>query len=122
MKVEDGTDAWVSQGNSLELIIRCNQHDFVRLARALAASGHFSIGAGLGHLLRGLLRVLLIGWGEVVDGILHHVSRVYGFLQAAGDALHWGDVFCMNTNGQDTVMLQLEILQQRYRFCASEYK
>ena len=38
----------------------------------------------------GLLSVLLIGWGEVMDGVLDHVTRIHRLPQAAGDALHWG--------------------------------
>lgn len=38
----------------------------------------------------GLLCVLLIGRGEVMDGILDHVPRIHSLLQAAGYALHWG--------------------------------
>lgn len=86
----------------LELIIRCNQHDFVGLAGALVSCGCFSVGAWLGHLLRRLLGVLLIGWGEVVDGVLHHVSWVYGFLQTTGDALHRRHVLC---RGRDRSVL-----------------
>lgn len=89
-----GTNTWILLEKCLVLIIRCNQHDFVRLAGALAACGHFSICGGQGHLLCGLLGVLLIGWREVVDGILHHVSRVYRFLQTTGNALHWWENFC----------------------------
>lgn len=76
----------------LEFIIRGYQHDFVRLAGALVARGHFPIGAGLDHLLCGLLGVLLVGWRKVVDGILNHVSWVYGLLQTTRDALHRRDV------------------------------
>lgn len=38
----------------------------------------------------GLLGILLVGRGEVMDSILDHVSRVHRLLQAAGDALHGG--------------------------------
>lgn len=38
----------------------------------------------------GLLGVLLISRGEVMDGILDHVPWIHGLLQAAGNALHWG--------------------------------
>lgn len=88
-----GTNTWILLEIRLELVIRCNQHDFVGLAGALVDRGCFPVGAGVGHVLCGLLGVLLIGRGEVVDGVLYHVSWVYGFFQAAGDALHWGDVF-----------------------------
>lgn len=37
-----------------------------------------------------LLGVLLVGRGEVVNGILDNVMRVHGLLEAAGNALHWG--------------------------------
>ena len=46
-------------------------------------------------LQSGLLRVLLVGRGEVVDGVLDHVPRVHGLLQAAGDALHGGRAACV---------------------------
>lgn len=81
----------------LELVIGGDQHDLVRLAGALVACGEFPVGAGLHHLLCGLLGVLLVGRGEVVDGILHHVPRVDGLLQTAGDALHRGEVLCRRT-------------------------
>lgn len=55
------------------------------------ARGRLPVGAGLNHLLRGLLGVLLVGRGEVVDGILHHVPGIYGLLQTAGNALHGRD-------------------------------
>lgn len=83
----------------LELIIRGNQHDFVRLAGALAARGYFSVHAGLDHLLCGLHGVLLVGRREVVDGILNHVSWVDGLLQAAGDAVHGREVLCRRSTG-----------------------
>lgn len=89
-----GSNTWILLEKCLELIIRCNQHDFVRLAGALDACGRFSIRAGQGHLLCGLLGVLLVGWREVVYGVLHHVSRIYCLLQTAGDALHRREVFC----------------------------
>lgn len=38
----------------------------------------------------GLLCVLLVGWGEVMDSILDNVVGVHGLLKAARDALHWG--------------------------------
>lgn len=88
------TNTWNLLEKCLELVIRGNQHDFVRLAGALVARGRFSVRAGLDHLLCGLLGVLLVGWGEVVDGVLYHVSRVYGLLQTTGDALHRRDVLC----------------------------
>ena len=93
------TNIWFLLEKCLKFIIGGNQHDFVRLAGALVARGHSSVRAGLDHFLCGLLGVLLVGWGEVVDGILYHVSRVYGLLQAAGDALHWGDVLCGKNTG-----------------------
>lgn len=42
------------------------------------------------RLLHGLLRVLLVGWGEIVDGVLNDVLRTHCFLQPAGNALQWG--------------------------------
>lgn len=92
----EDTNTWILLEKSLELIIRGNQHDFIRLAGALVACVRFSVHAGLDHLLRGLHGVLLIGRGEVVDGVLYHVSWVYGLLQTAGDALHRRDVLCTN--------------------------
>lgn len=83
----------------LELIIRGNQHDFIRLAGALVARGYFSVHAGLDHLLCGLHGVLLVGRREVVDGILNHVSWVDGLLQAAGDAVHGREVLCRRSTG-----------------------
>lgn len=83
------------EGDSLEFIIRDNQQDFVRFLGALAAATCACLAvvlAGLYHLLGGLLGVLLVGWGEVVDGILDHVPRVHRLLQTTGDALHGGDV------------------------------
>lgn len=85
---------WILLEKCLELIIRGDQHDFVGFLGALAACAHLSVLAGLDYLLCGLLGVLLVSWGEVVNGILHHVSRVYGLLQTAGDALHGGAVLC----------------------------
>ena len=57
-------------------------------------SAEVTVAAGEGwpptSLQCGLLGVLLISRGEVVDGVLDHVPRIHGLLQAAGDALHWG--------------------------------
>lgn len=79
--------------HSLELIIRVDQGDFVRLLRVLAdGRALLAVLVRLHHLLRGLLRVLLVGWREVVDGVLHHVSRIDGLFQSAGDAVHGGDI------------------------------
>lgn len=74
------TNTWILLEKCLELIIRGNQHDFIRLAGALVAGDHFSVRAGLDDLLCGLLSVLLVGRGKVVDGILYHVSWIYGLL------------------------------------------
>lgn len=93
-------NTWMQLEKFLEFIIRGNQHDFVRLAGAPVACGHFSICAGLDHLLCGLLGVLLVSRGEVVDGILHHVSWVYGLLQTTGNALHLWNGFCTNDTGR----------------------
>ena len=76
---------------SLELVVGGDQHDFVRLSGALAVAC-LAILAGLHHLLCGLLGILLVGWGEVVDGILYYISRVHRLLEAARDALHGGVV------------------------------
>ena len=92
----EDTNTWILLEKSLELIIRGNQHDFIRLAGALVACVRFSVHAGLDYFLRGLHGVLLIGRGEVVDGVLYHVSWVYGLLQTAGDALHRRDGLCTN--------------------------
>lgn len=78
---------------SLELVVGGDQHDFVGLLGAFAAAGPgFAILTGLDHLLGGLLGVLLVGWGEVVDGVLHYVPRIDGLLQATGDAVHGGHI------------------------------
>lgn len=102
------SDPDVAGPAGLQLVVRGDQHDFIQFARALAARGHFAVHAGRHHLLRGLLRVLLVGRREVVDGVLHHVARVYGFLQTAGDAVHVGEVRCpTKTRGQKLIRLPL---------------
>lgn len=77
-------------GSELKLIIRAKQQGFLIVPGVHAAviTGYGRCGDSL--LQGGLLGVLLVGWGEIVDGILNHVSRIHGLLQAAGDALHGG--------------------------------
>lgn len=82
----------------LELVIRAEQQSLLVVAGAAEAVGaRQAVGAtvpvGPG-LQRGLLRVLLVGGREVVDGVLHDVVRVHGLLEAAGDALHGGAAAC----------------------------
>ncbi len=73
-----------------ELVIRAEQQGLF----VVAAGAEVAVAAGEGwaptSLQCGLLGVLLISWGEVMDGILDHVSWIHGLLQAAGDALHGG--------------------------------
>lgn len=109
-----GSEARMSriQTPCLELIIRSNQHDFIRLVRILVSCGQLSILTGLDHFLRGLLGVLLVGWGEVVNGILHHVSWVYGFLQTTGDAVHRREVLCRNHTERRLIIRQVIYSQQ----------
>lgn len=76
-----------------ELVVRAQQQRFLRVAAAAHHAVHVAHARRRWRrplLQRGLLRVLLVGRREVVDGVLDHVSRVHGLLQAAGDALHWG--------------------------------
>lgn len=79
---------------ALELVVGAEQESFL----CVATGTDGTVGAGDGRrralLQRGLLGVLLVGWGEVVDGVLDHVPRVHGLLQAAGDALHRGTAAC----------------------------
>lgn len=76
--------------SSSELVVRAEQQGFF----VVAAGAEVTVAAREGRppapLERGLLGVLLISRGEVMDGILDHVSRIHRLLQAAGDALHWG--------------------------------
>lgn len=75
---------------ALELIVRAKQERLLCVAAAADHTVHAAHRRWRPLLQRGLLDVLLVGWGEVVDGILDHVTRVHGLLQAAGDTLHWG--------------------------------
>lgn len=77
-------------GPALELVVRAQQERLLRVAAAADHAVHAGHGRRRPLLQRGLLRVLLVGRGEVVDGVLDHVTRVHGLLQAAGDALHRG--------------------------------
>lgn len=79
-----------SNGSALELVVRAQQERLLRVAAAADHAVHAGHGRRRPLLQRGLLRVLLVGRGEVVDGVLDHVTRVHGLLQAAGDALHRG--------------------------------
>lgn len=75
---------------ALEFVVGAEQEGLL----GVAAGADDTEGAADGRrgplLQHGLLGVLLVGWGEVVDGVLDHVARVHGLLQAAGDALHGG--------------------------------
>lgn len=68
------------QASELKLIIGAKQQGFL-----IVPGAHAAVIAGYGRcgdplLQGGLLGVLLVGWGEIVDGILNHVSRVHGLL------------------------------------------
>lgn len=76
--------------SALELIVRAKQERLLRVAAAADHTVHAAHGRWRPLLQRGLLGVLLVGRGEVVDGVLDHVTRVHGLFQAAGDTLHWG--------------------------------
>lgn len=76
--------------SALELIIRTKQERLLGVAAAVDHTVHAGHRRWRPLLQSGLLGVLLVGRGEIVDGILDHVSRVHGLLQAAGDALHRG--------------------------------
>lgn len=75
---------------ALEFIIGAEQERLLCVSMGTDSA----VGAGRrrrGPLLQsGLLGVLLIGWGKVVDGILDHVTWIHGLLQAAGNAFHRG--------------------------------
>lgn len=74
MEVQNGTCP------TLEFIVRAEEERLLRVAAA--ADG--AVGAGDGRrgalLQRGLLGVLLVGWGEVVNGVLDHVTWIHGLL------------------------------------------
>lgn len=80
--------------SALEFVVRAQQECLF----CVAAAADGAVGAGDGRwyplLQRGLLGVLLVGRGEVVDGVLDHVARVHGLLQTAGDALHGCTAAC----------------------------
>lgn len=72
----------VETGSS-ELVIRTEQQGLFIVpsgAEVAVASGQRRPPASLQC---GLLGVLLIGWREVMDGVLDHVSWIHGLLQAA---------------------------------------
>lgn len=96
-------DDWRHIWPSLQQSLTCSVLEFIvgaeqeRLLRVAAASdGAVRAGDGRRHplLQGGLLGVLLVGRGEVVDGVLDHVTRAHGLLQTAGDALHGGAAAC----------------------------
>lgn len=74
----------------LKLIVGAEQQGFLIVAGVQTAVVAGQGWCGDPLLQRGLLGVLLVSWREIVDGILNHVSRVHGLLQAAGNALHGG--------------------------------
>lgn len=78
--------------SGLKLIIGAEQEGFLIVPRAYGAMITGDRRGSHSLLQRRLLGVLLVSWGEIVDSILNHVSRVHGLLQAAGDALHGGTV------------------------------
>lgn len=72
----------------LKLIIRAEQEGFLSVPCT-----HRAMATGEGWCFdplfqSGLLSVLLISWREVVNGVLDHVPRIYGLLQATRDAFH----------------------------------
>lgn len=84
---------------ALEFIVGAEQQRLLRVAGATDGA----VGAGDGRrrplLQRGLLSILLVGRREVVDGVLDHVARAHGLLQAAGDALHGRAAACKKGSG-----------------------
>ena len=86
------------QQSPLELVVGAEQERlFVVAAAAEAVGAGEAMGGptpGRPGLQGGLLRVLLVGRREVVDGVLHDVVGVHGLLEAAGDALHGGTAAC----------------------------
>lgn len=83
-----------------ELVIRAEQQGLF----VVPSGAEVAVAPGQGRppapLQCGLLGVLLIGWREVMDGILDHVSWIHGLLQAAGDALHGCAATCVEENGR----------------------
>lgn len=73
-----------------ELVIRTEQQGLF----VVPAGAEVAMAAGEGwpctSIQCGLLGVLLICRGKVMDGVLDHVTWIHRFLQAAGNALHWG--------------------------------
>lgn len=73
---------------ALKLIVRAEQQGFF----IVPTGAEVTVAAGQGRtaapLQCGLLSVLLICWGEIMNGILHHIAWIHGLLQAAGDAFH----------------------------------
>jgi len=91
--------SWSASVSHLELELIVGAQQQCLLVVCVGADVAVATGEGrpppLARLLqRGLLRVLLVGGREVVDGVLDHVPRVHGLLQAAGDALHGGAATC----------------------------
>lgn len=83
-------------GASSHLVVGDDQHPFLKTLRLLALRGlrrrtRVAVLSGPPfRLLHGLLRVLLVGRGEIVDGVLDDILRAHRFLQPAGNALQWG--------------------------------
>lgn len=84
---------------ALEFIVGAEQQRLLRVAAATDGA----VGAGDGRrrplLQCGLLSILLVGRREVVDGVLDHVARAHGLLQAAGDAPHGRAAACKKGSG-----------------------
>lgn len=81
--------------SALEFIVGAEQEGLLCVptgTNGAVGAGH----RGRRSLLQcGLLGVLLISRGEVVDGVLDHVTWIHGLLQATGDALHRGAAACV---------------------------
>lgn len=77
-----------------EFIIRAEEEGLLSVSPGAEVTVAAGEGGHPATLQGGLLGVLLVGRGEVVDGVLDHVSRVHGLLQAAGDALHRSTATC----------------------------
>lgn len=73
-----------------ELIVRAEQQGLFVVTTCAEVTVAAREGWPPTPLQCGLLGVLLISWGEVMDGVLDHVSWIHGLLQAAGYALHGG--------------------------------
>lgn len=68
------------RASGLKLIIGAEQEGFLIVPRAYGAVIAGDRRGCDSLLKRGLLGVLLVSWGEIVDGILNHVSGVHGLL------------------------------------------